>query len=73
MIEYNVGDKLTCISSKSNGYTVGRVYRVTVRDGTKGLIGNDKLFDPLSKLVSKFTKTETKSDDTPVDKDHSEL
>ena len=53
--EHKEGDQLECVSSKSCGYTLGQVYTVS-KDitGRLGLKGNDGIFDPLDKLVSKF-------------------
>ena len=53
-----VGTLLECINSKSIAYTKGEVYTVVEKEfgqnKVKGLIGNDKLFDPFSLICSSF-------------------
>ena len=53
-----VGTLLECVHSESIAYTKGEVYAVVEDDfgqgKAKGLIGNDKLFDPFSLILSSF-------------------
>lgn len=57
--EFEVGDKVQCISSKSFAYRVGKVY--TVEKDTAGILGVrgiDGLFDTFDRMLSKFKKVE---------------
>lgn len=53
-----VGDVLVCIKSESIAYEKGATYEVVEKDGIKGLIGKDQLFDPFSLLCSAFKPLE---------------
>jgi hypothetical protein len=66
-MRFKKGDKVECVESHSIAYTVGQSYEVTDKNGTLGIVGNDKLFDSLTLLVSKFKKIETKREQKPVD------
>ena len=56
--KFKVGTLLECIHSESIAYTKGEVYKVVEEEfgqgKAKGLIGNDKLFDPFSLICSSF-------------------
>ena len=56
--KFKVGTLLECIHSESIAYTKGEVYTVVEEEfgqgKAKGLIGNDKLFDPFSLICSSF-------------------
>ena len=62
--KYNVDDTLVCIKSTSPAYKEGKVYQVKMGEfggsTVKGLVGDDKLFDPFSMLVSAFEKENIK-------------
>ena len=53
-----VGTLMECVHSESIAYTKGEVYTVVEEEfgqgKVKGLIGNDKLFDPFSLILSSF-------------------
>lgn len=51
---YKVGTVLTCTLSKSCGYKKGENYIVIEKNGVKGLVASDGLFDPISQLISGF-------------------
>jgi len=53
---YKERTKLVCVQSHSNAYKEGKVYEVVKQPITDKLclIGDDGLYDPLDKLVSKF-------------------
>lgn len=51
---YKVGTYLKCIVSKSCGYKQGHFYEVIEKNGVKGLIASDGLFDPIKELISGF-------------------
>ena len=57
-----VGALLECIHSESIAYTKGEVYTVVEEEfgqgKVKGLIGNDKLFDPFSLILSSFKEAD---------------
>ena len=53
-----VGTLMECTHSESIAYTKGQTYTVVEHEfgqgKAKGLIGNDKLFDPFSLICSSF-------------------
>ncbi len=68
------GDKFLCISAATQFYVVGKEYEVVIREGKKGFIAEDGLFDPLGRTSSKFkkvkneaTKRESKRKATPTE------
>ena len=60
--KFKVGTLLECIHSESIAYTKGEVYTVVEEEfgqgKVKGLIGNDKLFDPFSLILSSFKEAD---------------
>ena len=60
--KFKVGTLLECIHSESIAYTKGEVYTVVEEEfgqsKVKGLIGNDKLFDPFSLICSSFKEAD---------------
>lgn len=60
--KFKVGTLLECTHSKSIAYTKGEVYKVVEEEfgqgKAKGLIGNDKLFDPFSLILSSFKEAD---------------
>ena len=56
--KFKVDTLLECIHSESIAYTKGEVYKVVEEEfgqgKAKGLIVNDKLFDPFSLILSSF-------------------
>jgi hypothetical protein len=54
--KHKAGETLTCIKSTSIAYREGKDYTIVAAssDGSLGLIGEDGLFDPLTRLVSEF-------------------
>ncbi len=58
--KFKHGDKVRCIQSESVGYTVGSLYLVTrcPRLDVLAIKSDDGYYDPLSLLLSQFTKEE---------------
>ena len=60
--KFKVGTLLECTHSESIAYTKGEVYKVVEEEfgqgKAKGLIGNDKLFDPFSLILSSFKEAD---------------
>ena len=58
-----VGTLMECTHSESIAYTKGQTYTVVEHEfgqgKAKGLIGNDKLFDPFSLILSSFKVADT--------------
>ena len=61
--KFKVGTLLECTHSESIAYTKGEVYTVVEEEfgqgKSKGLIGNDGLFDPFSLICSSFKVADT--------------